>query len=111
MKQNDKANLFLHYWNLLAPEDLPKPIPEYHFYPGRQWRFDWCWPEIRCRVAVEVDGGIWMNRGGRHGSDTDRDKMNHAAAAGWRVLHFSPGMLETDPQSCVELVVKALGIL
>jgi len=34
---------------------LPVPVHEYEFWPGRKWRFDYCWPEHE--LAVEQDGG------------------------------------------------------
>lgn len=69
-------------------------------------RFDWALPEQR--IAVEIDGGVWMQYGGRHGTDADRIKLNLAAAAGWRVFRFSPQMLRENPEACVEVVKRAL---
>lgn len=87
--------------------DLPAPVRELVFYPGRRWRFDFAWEAQR--VAVEVDGGAWAPGGGRHATDADRDKLNHAALA-WRVLRFSPQQVERDPAGCVELVRRALDV-
>ncbi len=64
---------------------------EYRFHPTRRWRFDLAWPARR--LAVEVDGGQWMAGGGRHNTDADREKLNAAAIAGWRVLRYSPRQL------------------
>lgn len=62
---------------------------EYRFHPTRKWRFDFAWPEKR--LAVELDGVVWMGRG-RHQTPTgmrgDCDKGNEAIRHGWRVLHF-----------------------
>jgi very-short-patch-repair endonuclease len=92
-------------WRALAP-DAPLPESEYRFHPTRRWRFDFAWPAQR--VAVEVDGGQWRAGGGRHNTDQDREKLNTAAAMGWRVLRFSHTALDTDPAGCVELVEAAL---
>ena len=46
--------------------------------------------------------------GGRHNTDRDREKLNTAAALGWRVLRFSHTALETDPAGCIELAAAAL---
>ena len=103
----DKSYLFYDAWRLLAA-DRAEPVAEYPFSKvlGRRHRFDWAFvPE---RVGVEVDGGVWSANGGRHASDTDREKLNLAASLRWLVFRFSPQMLERDPAGCVELVVKAL---
>lgn len=86
--------------------DLPPPVRELVFYPGRRWRFDFCWPDAL--VACEVDGGQFAHGGGRHATDADRDKLNHAAALGYRVLRFSPQQIAADPAGCVALIRRAL---
>ena len=90
-----------------APDLIPGCVREYYFHPERGWRLDYAWPAAR--LAVEVDGGQWAPGGGRHATDKDRDKLNHAAALGWRVLRFSPAMLD-NPAACVALVEAALAI-
>jgi very-short-patch-repair endonuclease len=79
---------------LLRAHGLPKPQREYRFCPRRKWRFDFAWP--RCRVAVEIEGGIWAH--GRHtrgkGYEADLEKYNAAALGGWRVLRFTPAMVQ-----------------
>lgn len=71
---------------------LPRPLPEYRFatHLGRQWRFDWCWPDAR--LALEVDGGGFVR--GRHhrpqGFADDCVKLNTAIVEGWRVLRCTP---------------------
>lgn len=68
-------------------------VKEYKFHPSRAWRFDFAIPE--CRVAVEVEGGVF--NGGRHirpdGFLRDMEKYNEAAAAGWLVLRVLPSEL------------------
>ncbi len=72
---------------------LPEPQRELRFHDTRRWRFDLAWPEHK--LAVEVDGGSWVN--GRHnrasGWLADQEKMNEAALMGWRVLHVTPGQV------------------
>lgn len=101
----DKSSLFFYWWSRLA-EDAPEPIAEFRFHETRQWRFDWAFPQQK--VAVEVDGGVWLKFGGRHGSDKDREKMNAASEFGWRVFHYSPAMIEADPIGVVEQVRRAI---
>lgn len=64
------------------------PEREYRFHPKRRWRFDFAFPEQR--VAVEVEGGVFVN--GRHsrgaGMLADMEKYNAAAEAGWVVLRY-----------------------
>lgn len=65
-------------------------VREYRFHPTRRWRFDYAIPS--CRVAIEIDGGIWTY--GRHnrasGYLKDLEKFNTAAEMGWLVLKFTP---------------------
>jgi len=84
-----------------------RPVTEYPFaaHIGRRWRLDYAFiPEL---VAVEIDGGQWTPHGGRHNTDNDREKLNYAAALGWRVLRFSGAMLR-DPEDVCKMVTWAL---
>jgi len=78
---------------------LPAPEREYRFDSERRWRFDFAWPSLK--IAVEVEGGVWMR--GRHvrpvGYLADLEKYNRAVVLGWRVLRYVPhqlGQLERD---------------
>ena len=102
----DKKEMFLYYWRLLAPQSAPQPEPEYRFAPPRRFRFDWVFRDYR--IAVEVDGGVWMPNGGYHAQDGDREKLNLAASLRWLVFRFSPQMLTRDPDACIEQVWQAL---
>ena len=113
----DKAPIFDYYWRLLAP-DMRKMTPEYEFARSihyidkagrnrtRGYAFDWA--DVTHRVAVEVDGGQFAKGGGRHAGDGDREKLNIAASLRWLVFRFSPQQLERDPQSCVDMVRRAI---
>jgi len=74
---------------------LPRPEREYRFATPRRWRFDFAYPG--CKLAVEVEGGVWVN--GRHtrgaGYQSDCEKYNAAALAGWRVLRFTTAMIRS----------------
>jgi very-short-patch-repair endonuclease len=80
-------------WQLQAA-GLPIGTRELRFHESRKWRFDLAWPEQL--LAVEIDGGIWAR--GRHvsgvGFQQDIEKLNEAAMAGWRVMRFTPRMVE-----------------
>lgn len=86
--------------------NLPVPEPEHRFAPPRRWRFDWCWPEFQ--LALEVDGGVFVQ--GRHtrgaGVLKDHEKLNAAAIAGWRVLRVTPSQVRDG--SALQLVEKAI---
>lgn len=65
-------------------------IAEYRFNPQRRWRFDWACPKVK--IAVEVEGGCFIQ--GRHsrgaGMIADMQKYNWAALNGWMVLRYTP---------------------
>ena len=79
-----------------AEMGLPAPVMEHRFHPTRKWRFDFAWPAER--VALEVEGGVWV--GGAHGRGSgivrDIEKYNAAAALGWRVMRVLPKNLCTS---------------
>ena len=76
---------------------LPAPVRELRFAaPDRQWRFDFCWPDIL--LALEVEGGIFESHGGSHRNIgkflKDMEKYNAAALQGWKLLRFKPGDID-----------------
>lgn len=83
----------------IALFDLPTPEMEYLFHPDRRWRFDMAW--INEGIAVEIDGGIWMQtKSGRSKGHAhpkrfiqDLEKLNEAILQGWRVFRFTPQMV------------------
>ncbi len=95
-------------WRVFAPH-RPEPEREYRFMEDRRFRFDFAFP--KARVAVEIEGGIWLAKG-RHvsgvGYGKDVEKYNCAVLSGWRVLRFTGDMLREDPRGCVETVLRLL---
>lgn len=71
---------------------LPEPAREFRFWPGRRFAFDVAFVEQR--LAVEIDGGVFLSGGGRHnrGAGYRRDAVKFAEAAirGWRVIRCLP---------------------
>lgn len=72
---------------------LPEPLREWTFHPKRKWRFDLAFCNRNgVKLAVEVDGGVWIN--GRHsrgaGVEKDCEKYAEAMCLGWRVLRVTP---------------------
>ena len=87
---------------------------EYLFHPTRKWRADF---GIKVdflggrltTILVEIDGGAWV--GGRHvtgkGFEADIEKLNAAALLGYRVLRFTPAMVEDG--RALAVIRQALG--
>lgn len=88
---------------------LPEPMLEYKFHPSRRWRFDFAWPEYK--IALEVEGGIFVY--GRHtrgsGFLKDMEKYNAAAMMGWRILRVQPKDLCL--QTTVDMITETIGNL
>lgn len=84
------------------------PLPEYEvrFHPTRRWRFDYAWVDQRC--ALEVNGGLYVIGHHSRGAsvEDDYEKLNHAAARGWRVLQVTPRKLAKP--TTVSLIKLAL---
>lgn len=95
------------FFDALRDAGLPLPETEYKFAldaMGRRWAMDYCWPSQR--VFLEVDGGVFAKgedgqRGGRHNRGAgwlkDTEKLNAAAALGYRHLRCMPRQL-TSPE-------------
>ena len=100
-----------------SAEDIEPPVRNLLFHVVRKWTFDCAWPMYM--VAAEVDGGNHMVRWsekqgrhvvvGRHAQDEDMRKLNEAALLGWRVLRFTPQMLD-DPDGVVRVIRAAMEI-
>jgi hypothetical protein len=75
--------------------DMQWPTPErqYKFAPGRQWRFDIAYPSVK--IAIECDGGTWVNGGHNRGVgyESNCEKTNLAAIHGWLVLRVTTDMI------------------
>lgn len=95
-------------YGICKEHGLPLPFAEYQFAHPRKWRFDFAWLEQR--VALEIQGGLFVQ--GRHTRGAallkEHEKLNTAAALGWRVLFVSPGgILTVVPQLVAAVTGKA----
>jgi very-short-patch-repair endonuclease len=77
---------------------------EYRYAPPRRWRADF-------RIAqwlIEIEGGAW-NGGHRRGIEANKDceRANAAQLDNWKVLRFTPYMVETG--EAIETIQAALG--
>ena len=102
---SDLERTFDTLWRQL---DGPPLFAEYHFAPGRNFRFDRCHPYAR--IAIEIDGGTWS--GGRHtrgaGYRDDCIKLNSAASLGWLVFRLTSDMLRDDPAQHLEPIIAKI---
>ena len=82
---------------LLAHYKITGWQAEFRFCPNRRWRFDFAWPTPK--VAVEIEGGVWMT--GRHqrarGYLNDCEKYETALMLGWTVYRV-PGPWVATPK-------------
>lgn len=91
---------------------LPDPVPEYKFHPIRKWRFDFAWFDDKAEVyvAMEIEGGLFVN--GRHSRGrtmiNDMEKYNNATLLGWKVYRFSTDEIKNG--EAVKFMKGALGL-
>lgn len=86
---------------------LPEPVRQHKFWPGRQFAFDFAWPEVN--LALEVEGGLGNPRSGHrsyNGIHRDIKKGNEALLLGWRVLRVTT--TDVNEKKVVELIRRAM---
>ncbi len=71
---------------------------------GLVYYLDFAFPEFK--LAVEIDGRTYHSS--REAFEGDRWRQNDIVLAGWRVLRFTPTMLEEQPQIVVAIIRRAL---
>jgi very-short-patch-repair endonuclease len=83
------------YWPIVSAicrmNRWPDPLAEQRLIPGRRFSCDLVWPDAR--LVVEVQGGVWLRRGGHTGGQAqidDMEKLNELTLLGWRVLQITP---------------------
>jgi very-short-patch-repair endonuclease len=88
---------FLERWTSRYP-DL-KLQREMRFHPVRKWRFDF--GSVEAKVAIEIEGGIWVNGAHNRGEhfESDAVKYNTAQSSefGWIVFRLTPALLRDEP--------------
>jgi len=88
-------------------------IPEYRFHKTIRWRFDFAF--IQEKIAIEIEGGAYIN--GRHNRGTgfikDMIKYNAANVLGWHVLRYTPQQFKTYSfiNDLNDLICNRYGIL
>lgn len=81
-------------------------VSEHRFDKVRRWRLDFAMVPVK--LAVELEGGIWVH--GRHnrgaGMEADIEKYNALTLAGWRLLRFTGKHIKSG--EALQTVEKAL---
>lgn len=89
---NAKSAIEAHLLAAIIAAGLPEPVAQFKWCHGRRFAADFAYPEEK--ILIEVQGGVYLPRGGRHnrgaGYEADRAKINEAQLQGWRVLEFGP---------------------
>ena len=87
---------------------IPMPEFEYKFHPTRKWLLDIAWPKQK--IALEVQGGIWIGKG--HGRPKrmkqDWEKHNAANIMGWKILYFEPS--EVCMTDTAKFICQCMGL-
>lgn len=90
-KEKKNAIVFLQ---LCKTYGIQEPMQEVKVTEKRRFRFDFAW--MNEKLAVEIEGGIWIQ--GRHtrgvGYKSDMEKYNIATSEGWRVLRFTTDQIK-----------------
>lgn len=81
---------------------------EYRFHPVRRWRFDFLIDDV---IAVEIEGGTWINGAHNRGKhyESDCQKYNEAALMGYKVLRFTTDMVKSG--QAIDTIRRALGVV
>lgn len=83
-------------------------IKEFQFHPTRQWRADYCLPNLK--ILIELEGGVFgfgkknsimggHNRG--KGYIQNLEKYNAATIEGYKVLRYANVKIEETKGQCV----------
>lgn len=78
----------------LRGSGLPEMQMEYRFHPLRKFRFDGAYPDLH--IAVEIQGGVWIQ--GQHtrgkGYMRDMEKHNLATQFDWKLYYYTPDQVQ-----------------
>lgn len=82
--------------------------PEFYFCKDRKFRIDFAEPFLK--IAIEIDGGIWMSGKSGHSSGTgikrDQQKTTLLSQYGWSVLRFEPR--EAMSAKTIDVIYKTI---
>jgi hypothetical protein len=107
--KGENERLLFEVLNEAYPDEW---VSEYNGIEGRKFRFDCANPGKK--VAIEIEGGIWMGAHGGHtsglGYSQNMEKYNLATIAGWRVLRYSTNDLKKTPWKLIKDVRMLCGV-
>lgn len=108
MKRSTLETGFLNLWRAIAKR--PDPVEQYRFHPERKWRLDFAFPEQR--IAVEIDGGIFVRGGHNRGMQFSKDCEKHNALTmlNWSLLRYTILDLRQRPMEVIEEVCELLDL-
>jgi very-short-patch-repair endonuclease len=120
--KEDLIASFDYHWRVL---NGPPLVSEYRFaarYVGlgkgvkdrlakadmQDWRFDRALPALR--IAIEIDGGTWINGGHVRGLGYTSGciKLGAAASLGWLVFRLTTDMLRDDPERHLRRIMNTI---
>ena len=106
MVKNENERILYEILNEAFPGQW---VSEHKGIEGRRFKFDCANPDKK--IAIEIDGGLWIQ--GRHnrplGMIQDMEKINAAVVEGWKVLRYSPDALRKAPWKLIADVRKLCG--
>jgi len=84
-----------------------QPVREYKAIPGRRFRVDFAWPDLK--IALEVEGGAWTEKS-RHrtgaGYKRDMEKYNLLSLDGWMLLRVTGDEIRSgEALALIELAI------
>lgn len=90
MNRSNLEQKFLFVWKALGGCELAQ---EYRFDNVRRWRFDFT--HLTKKLAIEVEGGSWVNGAHSRGKHfaSDCEKYNTANLKGWQVYRITGDMI------------------
>ncbi len=93
MAQSRLESRFLLLWRVAGGPPLEREV---QFHTSRRWRADFA--HLPTRTLIEIEGGIFMRKGGRHnrggGYARDAEKYLEAVLGGWQVIRLTEKQLE-----------------
>lgn len=99
-KRRAKEAADRHFSAVCTAAGLPPPIAEHKFHESRKWRIDYYFRRGEVKVALEIEGGLWVEGGGGHNRPThflrQIEKYNALSAKGIYLIRTTPTDLMTQ---------------